>query len=373
MKNQIYKLLILNSNNAPYRDPIHNYVTRLINNTKIFNYSKKDYSHNYWNFNEFDFEFNNLGFSISLGKRKFHPKIISILIKSDSDCIVIPGNYHFTSLIAFCISLLKKKKIIFVTDNISDRSKYLNFLKKIIYKSSFLIWVPGKASINYLIKSYSINKNKIIEGAYLLDYKSISQSVSKSINQIEKVKAELEIGSQKICLMVANFTPNRDHYLLFNIIKKINKDEKIFFIIIGTGAESKNIREFCTVNNISNYKILEKIQFESLAKYYAAADFYIHTGSEPYSTALQYAAIAGLPIISSLNIGAAWDYIVDAKNGFLINNLKDIDEWVNKIKTLLKLDVTRLKEMGEYSNVIATNREENIYMQLNSVFGNNKS
>jgi len=207
-----------------------------------------------------------------------------------------------------------------------------------------------------------------MEGAYLLDYNSIKKSLEGNIYRKNAIKKEFGIPDIKIALMVANFLPNRNYLLLFNLIRQFKDKQDIFFVIIGTGAELKKILYFASKHNINNYKIFEKVKFNLLSDFYSISDFYIHTGSEHYSTALQYAAIAGMPILSSLKVGAVWDYLEDKKNGFLVVNHSDIEEWEMKLNMLLNLDALKLKKMGEHSSYLAKERQERIYKQIDSVF-----
>ena len=170
--------------------------------------------------------------------------------------------------------------------------------------------------------------------------------------------------------MVANFLPNRDYLILFNLMKEFKSKSEIFFIIIGTGLELNRIRYYASKHKLNNFRIFEKIQFDLLTDFYSISNFYIHTGSEPYSTAVQFAAIAGLPIITSLNVGAAWDYIEDKKNGYLVTNKNDLDEWKMKFDKLLNLDALKLKQMGDYSSYLARERQIRIYNQIDSIFFN---
>ncbi len=82
----------------------------------------------------------------------------------------------------------------------------------------------------------------------------------------------------------------------------------MFLILVGDGPERPGIEERCSRRKIRNVKIYRELPFDDLKFCYAAADAYVHAGYEPYSTALDYGAIAALPLLTTTAVGAARNY-----------------------------------------------------------------
>jgi glycosyltransferase involved in cell wall biosynthesis len=118
--------------------------------------------------------------------------------------------------------------------------------------------------------------------------------------------------------MVGNFTQRRHHLVLLEALSLVEKTHKPYLILIGSGQEESILRKFCGEYKLDNVRFLNNVQFEDLAAYYAAADAYVHTGIEPYSNAVIYGAIAGLPIISTTRIGGAQEISWESMSPFLV-------------------------------------------------------
>ena len=84
-------------------------------------------------------------------------------------------------------------------------------------------------------------------------------------------------------------------------------------IVIGDGPEY--IKADAAKNTLDNLLLIKSVEFDELHRYYALADAYIHPGSEPFSLAFVEAAIAGIPLISTHDVGASSDYLIDGYNG----------------------------------------------------------
>jgi glycosyltransferase involved in cell wall biosynthesis len=156
--------------------------------------------------------------------------------------------------------------------------------------------------------------------------------------------------------------------LPFDVLKDIYKRYPTFmFIAIGRVPCVNQILDYYKKHYINNYKTFEKVSFDDLAKFYVAADFYIHSGAEPYSTALQYAAIAGLAIVSSPQVGATWDYVIDGLTGFKISYYLNKAEWFQRISELIIMDRDRRNEFGLNAKKLHW-KDKKIYMNRLSIY-----
>lgn len=84
-------------------------------------------------------------------------------------------------------------------------------------------------------------------------------------------------------------------------------------ILAGTGPEEGRLRGMAG----SNVTFLGHVERDALPALYADADVLVMPSrSEPWGMALNEAALAGLPLVSTTSAGAAWDIIDHGVNGF---------------------------------------------------------
>lgn len=344
------KILIISYHPAPYRDPLFNLIsTRSDISLFVVNLFDKDKGHSYWGLDEPIYKEHNLKKTFSLFKRKnlsFHYEIFSIL-RLKWDIVIISGLGNFTNLFSAIYCIFKKKHFILNLDTISDNNEgnYLwKKIKKIFYSKAFAFWVPGSKSKEYFI-SKNINSSKIFEGTYTLNFEPIIKQINICKPQRSNILEKYKINSDNInLLMVGNFILTRNHKFLMHVFQEIYLTKtNINLILVGNGKEKQNLLEYIEKHNLNNIYFFSNISFNNLAEFYAVCDIYVHTGEEPYSTALQYAAISGCPIISSNKVGAAYDFINENlnPNGFILEETEI--NWVNTLKELINNVILREK------------------------------
>jgi len=124
--------------------------------------------------------------------------------------------------------------------------------------------------------------------------------------------------------MVANMTANRRHEVLLKAFERLSRKHSAFLILIGDGPERPKVEALCARMNMKNVKIYREVGFDDLRYYYAMSDVYVHSGYEPYSTALDYGAIAALPLLTTTAVGAARNY-TGLFNSFPLTDPDDVD------------------------------------------------
>lgn len=348
------KILILSYHPAPYRDPLFNFLSKSSNiYLFVVNLFPMDKGHLYWNLENPDYENFNLRKQISfLGSKKicFHYEISRIL-KREWDIVIIPGLGIITNIFVAFYCILNGIKFIMNCDTISEDNEGNNIWKKIkkyFYLRASAFWVPGVKS-----KEYFSTKNKnylIYEGAYTLDDRKLTTIFDKNKKNKFKILSKYNINPANLnLLMVGNLISARKHEFILNVFKSLyDKYKGINLLIIGDGERKEKLIEFVTKNNLKTVHFFSNISFNNLSEFYSICDIYVHSGKEPYSTALEYAAICGCPVISSVDIGAAYDYINHDtyKDLFILNEEEKL--WINSLSNLIQNHHLR----NEYSKSI---------------------
>ena len=185
------------------------------------------------------------------------------------------------------------------------------------------ITVTGKGTKDFLIDK-KIDRSKIFVLPNIIETKNYGRRPEANkkydlvtIGRIKKVK-RLEIFIQ--------------------IITKLKKNQPgIKAAIAGKGPEIDNLKKLCNELNVKeNVKFLGYIN--DVEEFYNTGMVYILTSErEGFPLALLEAMSCGIPSIVS-NVGDISDVIVNGENGFIINDYRDVNGYVDAISKLLKDD-----------------------------------
>jgi len=86
-------------------------------------------------------------------------------------------------------------------------------------------------------------------------------------------------------------------------------------VVIGDGPQEDEVRRLAG----PNVRFLGRLRRDELPRWYAAADaFALASRSETWGMALSEAATAGLPLVVSEAVGAAYDLVEPGVNGFRV-------------------------------------------------------
>jgi glycosyltransferase involved in cell wall biosynthesis len=97
-------------------------------------------------------------------------------------------------------------------------------------------------------------------------------------------------------------------------------------------------------------------QIDELPRFYAHAAAFIHPAlSEPWGLVINEAMACGLPILSSRNVGAAEDLVVDGVNGFRFDPLRS-EAMADALIHLASLPLDRIEAMGTASAALIEER-----------------
>lgn len=373
----IFKIALIDYTPAPYKDPVIEKFNCSNKNMRIDCFyidNIKTVEHKEWKYNQ-RLKNTNAKNLESILKVPFlgniHKEILSILKNHQVICVC--GYYPLTNFIIILGSFILNKKIIYMTDGI-DISKNYYFIKKIIYyiliKKVNGFWVPGRASKKFLM-SLSAKSNNIISGLYCFDYSNISQlaDITMSERSYERKKLDIE-HDDFLLLFIGKLKKKRNIKKLIKVMNCINNN-KIKLLIIGDGEESDIVKN----SGNKNIRHISKVCFHDIHKYYKLANGYLHFGKEQYSLALEEAVFFELPIVASNRIGAAYDFVRDGINGYLLDNKSD--EMYKE--AILKVYNNEITQEGLYKMKTEVIKERNVQKNvelfnnlLNSVINNKR-
>lgn len=357
------KVLFLHYHDAPYRTPVLNLAKR-DSRLELFQLAvmfPQDKGHSYWKI-DYDSEGDILlGQLDNKGGRKWHSSIRQLMKSKQYGCLVVNGFYHYTSLYLLWVALTKGMPTVFVSDNVIKddwgflKRCYEGFKIRILNHVCNTYWVPGKAGADYLIRYGKVDRESIYAGAYTMESSEILAGYNTAKIERQQNRSNLGFSNEdRVFMMAANFLDNREHTLLVEaFLRAQQKHKKLKLVLLGEGHNLSKVKNLISAKGASRPVLcLGGVGFNELASYYSLSDVYIHSGSEPYSTAVMYAALVGMPLVLSQSVGATLDILEDGINGYSFKS-NDLDSLEEAIVRMGSLDIKELDAMSASSAEIA--------------------
>lgn len=315
------KICYISFHPAPYRDPVIEILNTKFDLT-VLTMSEIPSSHTEWEKNAY-LQYPN----IYLGRTKhafklgeFHTGLLKELRKQKWDIMIIPGHYPFTCIVALIYAIVHHIPYIYAADSavFSEEEENFrdNFIVRYFVRKAKAVWVPGKAGVRRM-ELLGRQQKDILLGSYVLDNKSLRNRY-KDTSDYKRIRERLRIQEKDfLFLFVGKLIPDRNIGLMLKCFDKVfQKNWNIRLLIIGDGPENEKLEKYLNCEWLVH---IDRLPYEKLSDYYVAADAYVYTGREPYSLALAEAVIAGLPVVTTKSVGAAYDFVVDGENGFLLD------------------------------------------------------
>jgi len=352
------KLAVLSCHPAPYRDPLFNNLARnngvLLN---VFSLEKNDAGHGYWNLHppKYVNKVWKCWGNPRAGHFCFHPSVIRVILFEKYSVVFFPGFIYLTCVVGTLLCMLRKIPYVIDMDSVEsgrDR-RFAGQLKKLILNNALFLFVPGEASKRFLLHAYSIPEKKICKGSYLVDAVEMRNKIDAHRGSRLEIRKKYAISDKHIVfLMVANMLPNRCYPLLSEAFSDVSaRFPDMLFLMVGRGLDYGKMKQL-EDSNPNKFRVINGCSFDEMQTIYSIADVYVHGGQEPYSTALVIGAIAGLPLVSSQAVGAAWDCLVDGDSGVLVKDHNSKEAWVTGLKRMMVLK-DMWQEMGSRASMYA--------------------
>jgi 1,2-diacylglycerol 3-alpha-glucosyltransferase len=203
-------------------------------------------------------------------------------------------------------------------------------LYKYVYQYAF---VAGRYSKDYLI-SMGYPEENIFSGCDVVDNDYFRENSAKFSHQ--EVFREKEGLPEKYFLVVARYSPAKDHATLLEAYKKyLDSGGDWHLVLIGEGPLKEQIKEHIKALNLAGQVIQRGwISYERMPLYYAFAKCLIlPSSSEPWGLVANEAAACGLPLILSDKCGCVPELCIPGVNGFVFEsgNVQELSGCMQKI------------------------------------------
>ena len=178
-------------------------------------------------------------------------------------------------------------------------------------------------------KEYRIPEDKLIVVPNGIDINKF-----KPIN-VDSLRENLNLGSEKVILSVGALTKQKGHHLLLKVLPEILKEEKVKLVIIGFGSYLQKLKDMAVKLGIENHVIFAgRVSDEELPKYYNLADIFAFPTlrMEGLPLVVPEAMACEKPVIAS-RIGGIPTVIENNMDGILIKpgNLKELKERIMEV------------------------------------------
>lgn len=251
--------------------------------------------------------------------------------------------------------------------NYSIKEKGLEFLVKLIARHVDAILVPGILHKDYFNKTIGVKEENI----------HIMPNVSNISADIQPIRKN---NVNKQVLYVGRLIERKGVIFLLEAFKKLNSVlDNIQLVIVGSGEEENNLKEYVSRNKMNNVIFTGKVDNNQLKEYYIKSNLVVvpsinHEMADPWVFVLNEAMYYCNPIVATDAVGAAPDMIED--NGFIVEerSSQQLYEAMYKILSDNKLEENMsrksyeiIRDRFQYSNMFKSFEES-----VNSILKNKK-
>lgn len=280
-----------------------------------------------------------------------NPLLLVKVLREKPEVIICSG-FSFATLIALIYSLLFHGKYIIWNEGTryteADRSKLRVLTRKIMARFSSGFVDAGTLSRQYLESLLPEYHSKPFVTSYnCVDNRKFRIEPSDTGKQVRELKVKYP---EQNLLYVGQLVERKGIHELLEAYGEVIRasGRRIGLILIGDGPLAEHIRWFRKRNHLPDIYLEGFVENDRLPHYYAFCDLFVLPSlHDPNPLVVFEALAAGIPILCSFRAGNAVDFIVDGKNGYIVDpaNTGDI---ADKVLEILRWE--RKEEIKSFSN-----------------------
>jgi glycosyltransferase involved in cell wall biosynthesis len=268
------------------------------------------------------------------------------------DLLIVNGYSCSALLYSIFIGKIYSKAIALRLDTVEFSN--VKFIRRILKKKVFWMFdkifnyflAIGSLTIKYL-KNMGIDESKIKIFSYVVDNDFFKKGALLTNDQKKWLRDTLKIPDNvKVIISVAKFSEREAPW---DLLKTFNlmKDDNSHLLLVGDGPIRSDLEEYVN-NNIKNkVTFAGYIKYPELPKYYGISNVFVHTSmNEPWGVSVQEALAAGLPVITSMFVGASYDLIKEGENGFTYES-NDVNDLKSKIEKSIQLEHVEVEKINK--------------------------
>ena len=339
------RLAIVTDIMAPYRIPLLNAIAERIGDRLTVFFMGDRTSNRLWapvvaqaRFNHVVVPGRDLSRGASLGFNQFwNPGMFGALARFDPDVIVVGGYHHPTSYVALAFAKLRGKRLVLWSESTSldvrPQSRVRSLVKKWFIGQCSAFLVPGVASERYLL-ALGVDPSLIHHSPNSIDVEGFERrSLPVRTGTARREFRERHGLPEKLLLFVGRMSPEKGFPLLLEVAARIQETrDDVGLVVLGEGPQRDEYLEASRSLRKGTVLFLGFVQQEELSFYYAQADVLVVPSlSEPWGFVVNEGLACGLPVVCSINVGAAYDMVTQGETGFMCAT---VEEYVSSIDFL---------------------------------------
>jgi glycosyltransferase involved in cell wall biosynthesis len=285
-----------------------------------------------------------------------NPDIISRIDAFGPDAVLVFG-WSFVSHMKVLRHYSRNKMVIFRGDstlldksNLIKNSIRLLFLKWVYRLIDYALYV-GSNNYDYFKKT-GLKNSQLIFAPHAIDNKRFSESASLKKGEAMAIRKSLEISEERIVFLFAGkLEEKKDPGTLLKAFEKSGISDQADLVVVGNGKLENELKSAFRQNQSIHF-VDFKNQSEMPAVYRMADVFVLPSRGpgETWGLSVNEAMACGKAVLVSDKCGCAIELVDNGKNGYVFN-AGDLEGLVEKLKEYIVLGTSKLKEMGEASEI----------------------
>ena len=281
-----------------------------------------------------------------------NPRLLIKMLKEKPEVIICAG-FSFATLLALIYKFITGRHYVIWNEGThfteSRRSIFRKPMRRVMSRFASSFVTAGTLSQKYLESLLPQHPKKSFFTSYnCVDNEKFSKSCEQFKNEKEFSSGFWKRFPVRNILYAGQLIERKGIAQLLDVYREIvfNFQKPIGLIIVGQGPLQTYI-ENMKKENEWNYVFIEKyVPHNKMPRYYAIADvFMLLSLYDPNPLVVFESLACGIPIICSERAGNTVDFIVDGKNGYIVNTMNTAD--IVK-KTISFLEDPKREEVAEF-------------------------
>jgi glycosyltransferase involved in cell wall biosynthesis len=249
--------------------------------------------------------------------------ILGALRDADPDVVVVSGWSTFASqaTVAWCRGHGVPYVLLVESNERDARPGWRRTVKNAVVPT-----VVGRAAEVLVVGSLAresmrargVPDDRISVVANTVDVARLAEAADALAPQRDTLRAEVGIDADDVVVLsVARLAPEKGLDTLVRAAAAAG-EPRLVVALAGSGPERERLASLATELGV-RLVLLPDIPWERIVERYAVADvFALLSRHEPWGVVVNEAAACGLPLVLSDRVGAAYDLLVDGRNGRLV-------------------------------------------------------
>lgn len=274
------------------------------------------------------------------------PGVAALLERERFDCLAIAGWSLFASQAAAAWARIRKVPYLLMSEShlLDRRPAWVRAAKRAVLPqivSAASGWLVTGSLARDAVVAYGADPARVRVFANTIDVDAFSA-------EIDAARPHVVRGNDVVVLSTARLDPVKGLDLLVRAAARV---PRVHLVLAGSGPEEEALRILARDVGAS-VEFLGFVPPAELPRAYAGADiFALLSRSEPWGVVVVEAAAAGLPLVLSTHVGAAYDLLRPGENGELVPP-DDVEAATGALAALAE-DPERRSRLGARSRELA--------------------